>query len=45
MVGPEDAELVGSYFGVKAEGNVPTKNNQHGALTRLVSHRFFGPSG
>lgn len=37
VVGEEDAELVGSYFGVKAEGNVSAKNDKHGALTRMVS--------
>ena len=38
MVGEEDAELVGSYFGVKEGGNVPAKNDQHGALRNQVSH-------
>ena len=28
--------MLGSYFGIKEDGNVPAKNDKHGALNRQV---------
>lgn len=36
VVGPEDAAIVGWFFGVKLDGNVEPKHDMHGEMTGMV---------